>query len=135
MMKKLLLRARKLILGNKATVQKQKNIGTAFMAKSIKLVKGAFEPADAADVILSLINDKIKFHTIQSLNLKKGSTEDQERSEQRITELTKAKKMVTELVVIARDQGFEIEIDSNIEITLKNNKNRTKPLNGSTFIN
>ncbi|MEM9143166.1 MAG: hypothetical protein AAGA86_09270 [Bacteroidota bacterium] len=85
----------------------------------LKLVEGSFSPAEAADVLLSLINDKIKFHTVQALNLKQGYQEDTSHSEQRIKELKEAKEMVKTLVVKAQKEGLAIEIHSPIQIRLK----------------
>lgn len=86
---------------------------------TLKLVEGSFSPAEAADVLLSLINDKIKFHTVQALNLKEGYQEDTSHSEQRIKELKEAKKMVKDLVVKAQKEGLKVEIHSPISIRLK----------------
>lgn len=85
---------------------------------TIKLVQGVFSPAEAADVLLSLINDKIKFHTVQVLNLQKGYQEDTSHSEQRIKELKEAKNMVKNLVVKAQLEGMQLEINSAIKIKL-----------------
>jgi|GEM_PF-271582 len=85
---------------------------------SIKLVEGVFSPAEAADVLLSLINDKIKFHTVQVLNLKGGYNEDTSNSEQRIKELQEAKHVVKDLVVKAQQEGMNVEINGPIRIKL-----------------
>ena len=85
----------------------------------IKLVKGFFSPPEAADVLLSLINDKIKFHTVQSLNLKNRHGDINSHSEVRIKELKQAKSQVKEMVLMARDQGIELEINGTIQIKLK----------------
>lgn len=85
---------------------------------AIKLVQGVFSPVEAADVLLSLINDKIKFHTVQALNLQKGNQEDTSHSEERIKELKEAKNMVKDLVVKAHKEGMKIEISSPIKISL-----------------
>ena len=65
----------------------------------IKLIHGVFSPVEAADVLLSLINDKIKFHTVQSLNLKTGYNENARESEQRILQLKEAIEIVKFMVV------------------------------------
>jgi hypothetical protein len=85
---------------------------------TIKLVQGVFSPAEAADVLLSLINDKIKFHTVQVLNLQGGYQEDTSHSEQRIKDLQEAKNMVKNLVVKAQVEGMKVEINSPIKINL-----------------
>lgn len=82
----------------------------------IKLVEGCFEPSESADVLLSLLNYKIRFHTVQLLNLKKEQTQDLEKSKNRIEELKMAKKQVTDLVLEARNKGLMLDIQSEIEI-------------------
>ncbi|MBT8305458.1 MAG: hypothetical protein KJN85_00830 [Maribacter sp.] len=84
----------------------------------IKLIDGVFRPAEAADVLLSLINYKIKFHTVQSLNLKSGCNEYSGESEQRILQLKQAKEIVESMVVDAHNKNYEVSIESDIKIKL-----------------
>ena len=86
---------------------------------SITLVKGTFSPSDAADVLLTLINDKIKFHSIQILNLHDGAHQDISYSEERIKALKAAKKEITEMVVHARNKGLVLEINSHIDVRMR----------------
>ncbi len=88
------------------------------MNESITFIEGHFSPAEAADVLLSLLNDKIKFHTVKSLNLREAEKDFDCGSEERISRLREAKKRVEELVVLAHKNGMELIIDSNIEINL-----------------
>ena len=85
----------------------------------VQLVTGTFSPAEAADVLLSLINYKIKFHSVQILNLQDGENDVIEKSEKRIQELKEAKNKMTRLILDARHKGQNLEIDSMISITLK----------------
>ncbi|MFD0796940.1 hypothetical protein ACFQZJ_05680 [Maribacter chungangensis] len=88
------------------------------MNENITFIEGRFSPAEAADVLLSLLNDKIKFHTVKSLNLREADNDSDNGSAVRITRLRQAKKRVEELVVLAHKKGMELKIDSNIEINL-----------------
>ncbi|WP_396591466.1 hypothetical protein [Allomuricauda sp. R78024] len=107
--------------GNKRKLVPQKTIPQkgAVDAFNVRLVEGLFEPAESAEVLLSLLNYKIKFHTVQSLNLKETQNSDPEQSQKRIEALKKAKKEVTELVVKARNKGQKLEIHSTVEIVLR----------------
>lgn len=90
------------------------------MQRNVQLVKGTFPPVEAADVLLSLLTYKIKFHTVQLLGKKDHLNENEIiPSQQRIVELEKAKTMVKELILKARDEGYELEIDGEIKINLK----------------
>ncbi len=86
---------------------------------NITLVKGSFSPSEAADVLLTLINDKIKFHSIQILNLREGSDKDISYSEERIKALKAAKIKITDMVVEARNKGLVLDINSSIDIQMR----------------
>ncbi|MFT5736930.1 MAG: transcriptional antiterminator Rof (Rho-off) [Maribacter sp.] len=88
------------------------------MNENIKFIEGHFSPAEAADLLLSLLNDKIKFHTVKALNLRQGEKDSVCSSTERISSLKEAKKRVEELVVAAHKNGMELKIDSSIAISL-----------------
>lgn len=87
----------------------------------IDLIKGSFTPVDAADILLSLVNDKIKFHTIRQLNLNDDQIENNPKSDNRIVELRNAKKEITSLILKARTENYSLEIESRIQIRLNKN--------------
>ena len=93
------------------------------MKENITFIKGLFSPAEAADVLLSLINDKIKFHTVKSLNLRQEEPDLNMTSEERIGKLREAKKAVEQLVLKAHKEGMELNIESMIEIELVKRSN------------
>ena len=88
-------------------------------AESIQLVEGRFNAVEAADILISLINDKIRHHTIKTLDMKLPAP-DREHSDKRIKELRAAKNRVKDLVIMSNKQGLQVEIDSNIEVKLVN---------------
>ncbi len=88
------------------------------MTEHIKFIEGCFSPAEAADVLLSLLNDKIKFHTVKSLNLRRGESNEDFSSSERIIRLKEAKKYVEKLVLLAHQNGKALEIDSIIKISV-----------------
>jgi hypothetical protein len=90
---------------------------TKKMYEEIQLVEGNFNPAEAADVLLSLINYKIKFHSIQILNLQGTKSEVIPKSEKRIHELKEAKTRITNLIVNARKKSENLKINSVISIS------------------
>jgi LAS superfamily LD-carboxypeptidase LdcB len=85
---------------------------------SITFINGLFSPAEAADVLLSLINDKIKFHRVKSLKLRNEEQGLNISSEERIEKLKEAKKTVERLVLKAHKEGMILSIKSAIEIEL-----------------
>ncbi|MDC6365444.1 MULTISPECIES: hypothetical protein [Flavobacteriaceae] len=84
---------------------------------SFLLIEGVFSPSEAADVLLSLLNDKIKFHSVQLLHLNDSNHIDISNSKNRIQELKSAKEKITNIILNARDQGSNLKIHSTIEIT------------------
>lgn len=88
------------------------------VAHQIQLIQGSFAPSEAADILLSFINDKIKFHTVKKLN---SNDSAQTESDKRIEALKLAKAKVTALVLEARNTGNCLEINSTIEIVPRKN--------------
>jgi len=89
---------------------------------NVQLVNGTFSPIGAADVLLSLLTYKIKFHTVQMLSNEENYSPETIPSEQRIEELKNAKTMVKDLILKARNEGYEFQIESAIKIDLKQMK-------------
>ena len=89
---------------------------TLCILDEIQLIEGEFSAIEAADVLLSLINYKIKFHTVQLLNLTDANAPEYLKSEKRIAELKAAKNRVTQLILEARDSGKTLKIQGNINI-------------------
>lgn len=87
------------------------------MKERFDLIRGSFTPSEAADVLLSLLNYKIKFHSIKRLNLQ-DHEQDIRASEERLLELTKFKQLVEQSVISAHHNFMEIKINGTIEIEL-----------------
>ena len=88
----------------------------------VQLIEGTFSHIEAADVLLSLITYKIKFHNLQLLNLDEKNGVSREQSEKRIAELKEAKNKITQLIMEARNTGSSLEINSDINIRIKHVK-------------
>ncbi len=89
---------------------------------TIKLVEGTYTPAEAADILFSLIGDKIKFHNLQILSLQERFGIDSVHSEHRIKELKEAKTQVKDLILEARDAGYTLQIEGDIKIKFLHQK-------------
>ena len=88
----------------------------------VQLIEGTFGPVEAADVLLSLVTYKIKFHNLQLLHLEAEDKPSREQSEKRIMELKEAKNRITQIIMDARNSGASLEINSNIHIKVKTTK-------------
>lgn len=88
------------------------------VAQKVNLIDGHFSPSEALDLINSLIDEKINFHTIQRLGqFIHDNTIDDQESRDRIAQLEKEKKNVKEFIANARVRGRKIVMTSNIEIS------------------
>lgn len=88
------------------------------ITNKIKLVEGTYSPINSAGVLLSLIADKIKFHNLQILNIRDKNDPDVIHAEMRIAELKESRKLVTELILKARHEGFRMKIDGTVYIEM-----------------
>ena len=88
------------------------------ISQYIELVKGIFSPIEAADILFSLISDKIKFHNLQVLQANKADNAAVAHSEKRVSALKEAKNIAKDLILKARDEDYEIKINGIIEIEL-----------------
>ena len=87
----------------------------------IQLIKGKFNAVEAADILLSLINEKIKYHTVKSLKLDQYEL-DQSYSKERLKQLREDKKSITDLVIFANRKGLSIDIEGKVVIRLNKDK-------------
>ena len=87
--------------------------------KNIKLIDGIFNANDAAEILFSVLDAKIRFHNLQVMSVSErfnGSTKDHES---RLLDLENSRKIVAELILKARDSKAVLNISSIIEIELQ----------------
>ncbi|WP_224483380.1 hypothetical protein [Robertkochia aurantiaca] len=100
-----------------ATVTKSKEVNVE-KKDTIKLIEGHYTPGEAAEILFSVLSDKIRFHNIQILSIKERFNGDTAHSENRVKELRAAQEKVEELIKEARDNGYKFRIKSDISISL-----------------
>lgn len=84
----------------------------------IKLVEGTYSPSDSADVLLSLIADKIKFHSLQKVLIVDERDPKLVQANKRIEELKEARRSVTALIVKARNENYSLKVEGTVTIEL-----------------
>ncbi|GAA3521847.1 hypothetical protein GCM10022393_40360 [Aquimarina addita] len=90
------------------------------MEQKINLIDGSFTPSEAADVINSLLQEKINFHKLQRLSLIEGNTDDEcIYDSDRIAELIAEQNTAKEFFKKARLEGRKITMNSTINITIE----------------
>lgn len=86
--------------------------------KSFQLIEGTFDAHDAAEVLLSVLSDKINFHEVQIISCEERNSDGGEYSKKRFDELRKVRDEVTTMVKDAREKGYRFEITSRVDINL-----------------
>lgn len=85
----------------------------------LTLISGEFTPDETAEILLSLINEKIRFHDLQVLGIKEGRAGSIEPHNKRISELMSTKKIIQEFVAIAKSNDDKIMIDGTVKLAIK----------------
>ncbi|MBK8965378.1 MAG: hypothetical protein IPM36_01620 [Lewinellaceae bacterium] len=88
------------------------------MRHQFQLIKGKFSAKDAEELLLELIHNKIKFHSLESLIILERYNGDTAPSQKRIQELKAARASVQEFLKQAREAGWQLEIKSRVEINV-----------------
>ena len=83
-----------------------------------KLVDGKFSPADASQVLQTLINSKINFHNMEVFSLKERMTGDPSPHVKRIGQLKEARDYVDSILKFAKEEGKNLKLEGTIKITL-----------------
>jgi hypothetical protein len=87
-------------------------------AQRFKLIDGTFSPADATQVLLSLVKSKIDFHTMEKLSNEERFGRDAAHSEQRLMKLRELHEALKTVCKSAADNGERVQVNGWLEITL-----------------
>ncbi len=91
--------------------------------QKFKLVDGVFNPSEALDILNAFLDKKINFHKLQRLSIiEKNCDDDTPHLYDRIDELIKAKEALKQTILDAKNEGFNLQIEGDIQITLVKNK-------------
>ncbi|NJM78691.1 MAG: hypothetical protein HC854_01925 [Flavobacterium sp.] len=83
-----------------------------------KLVKGQFSPAEARNILFTLINDKIKFHQLDLFSKTERNKTNNIHSKERIKELELSRDNLESFLEELEDKNLKISIDGNITLKL-----------------
>lgn len=87
--------------------------------QTLTLVKGEFTPDETAEILFSLINEKIRFHDLQIFSLKVREDGSPELHAKRLEELKHTKKIIQDVIEQAKINNELIVINSTINLELK----------------
>ncbi len=81
-----------------------------------KLVKGTFSPSESKEILLQLINSKIKFHQVEAFSLKERNSGITEYHVERIEELEQEKQKLIAYLIEATAHHKNLKLDGTILI-------------------
>lgn len=85
--------------------------------QDVKLIEGQFTPAEAREVVISFLEEKINFHKRRKLNLwMRDKDANTERHDKRIAELLVEKKKMEELLAEAEAEGKKLHLSGTLDI-------------------
>lgn len=86
---------------------------------SFELIKGSFNAADAKDLLLNLLHQKINFHQMKSFGQEERTGKKDLHSEERIVELKKNRQELIAFLAEADKERLTLLIDSVVVIHAK----------------
>jgi hypothetical protein len=87
--------------------------------KNIMLIDGSFDPESAKDILVSLLQNKVHFHTVKSLSFWERTGVKDVESIMRLEQLKLDRELVLKLMQEAELEGKKVVIKSTIEIDFK----------------
>lgn len=85
--------------------------------KEFKLIDGQFSPDEAKNILMSLFNNKIDYHQLESFSNQIRLGNDISFSQNRINDLSQSVESIKEIVKEATAQGKHLKIDGIIQIS------------------
>ena len=90
----------------------------------LSLVKGSFTKEEALDVLMNLFSSKINFHSLKNFSSMERFGKEDSQAVKRIPELEESKRIIAAMIKNLGDTEDEIEIQSDVIITLHKKKKR-----------
>lgn len=92
---------------------------TKKVSRIIQLVKENCPPDEAAELIATLVDDRIRLHNIRMLRRWEGNHQfDSTPYDHKIVEMKAQNKNARALLAEARELGFNVEVSASIEVRL-----------------
>ncbi len=99
-------------------MKNEQNTATSPKTETLQLIDGEFTAAEAATVILNLLDEKINFHKIRKLQIwEKDHTMDSEKINARIEALEAEKAKAQKLLKQYAQDKTRLKVDGSIKIT------------------
>jgi hypothetical protein len=82
------------------------------------LIKGQFSPAEAREVLLSLINYKIEYHELKMMSDLARGTALSESTMNRIEELKNSRRQIIEFTEMYNDLDGQLDLEAEVVLNL-----------------
>ena len=86
--------------------------------QQFQLIDGVFTPAEASQVLLSLVKSKMDYHRMEKLSNEERFGGDTTHSERRLRDLAHLHASLKEYLILAADSNQTLEIKGFIEIKI-----------------
>ncbi len=87
---------------------------------NFRLIDGEFDADAARNILFTLVNSKINFHSMESFGIKVRSSGDISFHEKRIKELSVTNAEIKKVMDYAAKNNIRLKIDGTIKIKLLN---------------
>jgi hemerythrin superfamily protein len=89
--------------------------------EKLKLIEGEFSFNEAREILKSMFNSKINFHNIQNWSSQERYGKDDETAQKKIPLLKNEIEKLEEIILEAKANNKKLVINSEINISLKDN--------------
>lgn len=87
-------------------------------AENIVLINGEFTPAEAKEVLLAILNNKINFHRMKNFSAEERFGKADPLSSKRLLELEQSREMVKDYLSAAEAAGNMVVMESKVQLSL-----------------
>jgi hypothetical protein len=87
--------------------------------ENIELIKGTFTPDEAREILLQLLDSKIKFHNLKNWSSRERFGKPDADSEARLRHLKESRKKVETIILKSISEDKTMIINSSIEINVE----------------
>lgn len=83
-----------------------------------KLITGTFTASEAAQILFSLISNKINFHAMENFSSQERFGKDLPNSQRRIQALRKTQASLKKIFDVAEKKNLQLKIEGSVKITI-----------------
>lgn len=87
----------------------------------LTLIKGNFEPEDAAEILMNLFSSKLQFHSLKNFSSMERLGVEDPLSSQRIPELKKTLVQLEQIIAQAKSSNQKLSLYADVVIEYQQN--------------